>query len=394
MNASEHPPHPKRKVILISMTLGLIIIALALFFYWWIWGRFDEYTDDAYVSGNLVYVTPQISGIVTNIYADDTWYVEEGQVLIELDKTDYIIALDKSKANLAQTIRQIAGLFAEANQKKAQIQVAKAIFIKDAEDFERRSTLVTAGSISKEDFSHASAALMNSYFSLIAAEQDYFSLKTQIEHTTVKTHPLVEKAIQEVKKNWIDLNRCTIKAPTKGLMAQRRAQIGERIEPAESILAIVPLEEIWVEANFKEDQIGSMQIGQKAKIKTDIYGKKVIYEGEVIGMGAGTGSVFSLLPPQNATGNWIKIVQRVPIRISLDPEQILNHPLRLGLSTEVHVNIHSLKNPVNSKEPLSSPLYTTKIFANEEKGSEALIDTIFTENIFTNPSEFYEEDLS
>ncbi len=393
MSPQETLPHPKRNLILISMTLFLLLAAIVFFLYWWVWGRFDEYTDDAYVAGNSVYITPQISGIITNIYADDTWYVQKGQILIELDQTDYKIALDKSSALLGQTIREVAQLFAKTNQKKAQIRVAKAEFLKDSEDFERRSALITSGSVSKEDFSHAIAALTNSYFSLISAEQEYFSLKVQIDHTTVQTHPLVEQAIQGVKERFIELTRCTIKAPTAGLIAQRRAQVGERVTPSEFVLSVVPLEEIWVEANFKEDQIGSMQIGQKATIRTDIYGRLVLYEGEVIGMGAGTGSIFSLLPPQNATGNWIKIVQRVPIRISLNPSQILDFPLRLGLSTEVHVDIHALKSPLLSKEPTLLPVYTTTIFANEEEGVQALIDTIFTNNLPSFSLEFPEEDF-
>ncbi len=387
MSLEETHTHPKRKIILISMTLFLFIIALCFFLYWWMWGRFDEYTDDAYVSGNSIYVTPQISGIITNIYADDTWYVQEGQVLVELDQTDYKIALDTSSAYLGQTIREVAQLFAEVDQKKAQIRVAKAEFIKNSEDFERRSSLVTSGSVSKEDFSHATAALTSSYFSLVAAEQEYFSLQVQIENTTIKTHPLVDQAIQNVKKSWIELGRCTIKAPATGLIAQRRAQVGERVSPAEFILSVIPLDEIWIEANFKEDQIGSMQIGQKARIRTDIYGSRVLYEGEVVGIGAGTGSIFSLLPPQNATGNWIKIVQRVPIRIGLDPSQILDYPLRLGLFTEVHVDIHPLEHPLLSREPISTPLYTTTIFANEEVGSQDLIDSIFANNLSSSSLE-------
>lgn len=391
MSTPETNPHPKRNLILISMTLSFVLIAIGCFLYWWIWGRFDEYTDDAYVTGNSVYITPQISGIITNIYTDDTWYVEQGQILIELDKTDYKIALDKSNAKLGQNIRDVAQLFAEANQKKAQIRVAKAQFIKDAEDFERRSALVTSGSVSKEDFSHSTAALTSSYFTLISIEQGYFSLKAQIDNTTLRTHPLVVQAIQEVKENWIQLSRCTIKAPSTGIVAQRRAQVGERVTPAEFILSIVPLNEIWVEANFKEDQIGSMQIGQKATIRTDIYGSHILYEGEVVGIGAGTGSIFSLLPPQNATGNWIKIVQRVPIRISLNPSQVLNYPLRLGLSTEVNVDIHPLTNPPLPRGSTSTPLYTTTIFANEEEGSEALIDAIFANNKPSFSLEFNED---
>jgi membrane fusion protein (multidrug efflux system) len=386
MTETQTLPHNGRKKALIIMTLIFLMIALSFFIYWWKWGRFNEYTDDAYVSGNLVYVTPQVNGIVTSIYADDTWYVEKGQVLIELDPTDFIIAVEKKKANLAQIVRKVAQLFAQTRKTKAQIRIAKADFIKSAEDYERREILVQSGSISEEDLTHSIAKLTSSYFSLVAAEQNYFSLLSQVENTTISTHPLVKQAIEELKTSWVNLKRSTIKAPTNGLIAQRKAQIGERVQGADPLLAIVPLEEIWVEANFKENQIGSMQVGQKAVIRTDIYGRSVIYEGEIIGIGGGTGSIFSILPPQNATGNWIKIVQRVPIRISLPIEKIVEHPLRLGLSTEVNVDIHPLEDPCPPQKTLSTPLYTTTIFAEEEEGINDVIETIIQSNLPSFPA--------
>lgn len=374
-------PHPKRTKILLLMTLIFGIIAISFLFYWWKWGRFDEYTDDAYVTGNLVYVTPQVSGIVTSIYADNTWFVEKEQVLIQLDPTDFVIALDQSKADLAQTVRQVAKLFAQTRQSKAQIRVAKSTFIKTAEDYERREALIASGSVSQEDLTHSIAAMTSAYFRLIAAEQNYLSLLAQVENTTIETHPLVKQAIQKLKTTWIDLKRTTIKAPTNGIIAQRKAQVGERVNPSEPLLAVVPVNEIWIEANYKEDQIGHMQIGQRATIRTDIYGRSIVYDGEIVGIGGGTGSVFSLLPPQNATGNWIKIVQRVPVRISLPIEKILDHPLRLGLSAEVHVDIHPLENPAPAQTALTTALYTTAIFADEENGVEDIINTILQENL-------------
>ena len=371
----------QRKKVLSIITLCLIAISLSLFFYWWKWGRFDEYTDDAYVTGNLVYVTPQVSGIVTSIYADNTWYVEKGQILIQLDPTDYILKLEKAKFHLAQTVRSVAKLFSQTRQAKAQIQISKSTFIKSAEDYERREILINSGSVSQEDLTHSIAALTSSYFALISAEQNYFSLLAQVENTTISTHPLVQEASQILKTAWVDLKRCTIEAPSSGLIAQRSAQVGEKVEPAEPLLAVIPLEEIWVEANFKENQIGSMEIGQKATIHTDIYGRSVVYEGEVVGIGGGTGSIFSILPPQNATGNWIKIVQRVPIRISLPEDMLLQYPLRLGLSTEVHVDIHPLEHPMNPKTALSTPLYTTPIFLKEEEGVDTVIETIIQTNM-------------
>ena len=377
----EKKTHPKRARILLQITGLFLLIALTCFLYWWIWARFNEYTDDAYVSGNLIYITPQVSGIVTQIYADDTQRVRKNQLLFELDKTDFVIALEKSKANLAETIRDVAQLFIQAKQKQALILAAKAEFTKNGEDFERRASLINSGGVSAEDLSHAEAALITSYFLLISKEQDFFSSCAQIEGTTVENHPKVLKAMEELKNAWVQLKRCTLRAPTDGLLAQRSAQVGQRVNPAEPLLAIIPLDQMWVEANFKEDQIGKMQIGQMANITTDTYGTSVPFQGKIVGIGGGTGSVFSVLPPQNATGNWIKIVQRVPVRIQLKEEEIKINPLRLGLSLEVTVDIHSIKaSAIPSIAPEAS-LYETNIFANEENGVRELIESILLANL-------------
>jgi len=384
-------PHPKRKLILWSITLFFTVIAIGWVFYYLMWGRFDEYTDDAYVSGNLIYVTPQVEGIITKIYADDTLCVQKGEVLIELDPVDLKIALEKSKASLAESVRKVAALFAEGSQKKASIAIAKAKFIKDAEDFERRSLLVDSGSVSKEDLSHAEAALSSSYFSLIVNEQSYFSVLAQVENTEIPTHPFVRTAAAEMKEAWVRLRRAVIKAPAAGLVAQRSAQTGERVNPAQPLLAVVPLDQIWVDANFKEDQLGKMRIGQKAKIRTDIYGRSVVYTGHVVGIGAGTGSVFSLLPPQNATGNWIKIVQRIPVRIALDEEEITNHPLRIGLSMKVHVDIRKPEEDCAEGIARGVPIYATDIFGDEEDGVQEEIDAVIQNNLPTFTSKLQSE---
>lgn len=374
-------PHPKRKRILLQITGALLLIAIIVFLYWLIWARFNEYTDDAYVSGNLVYVTPQVSGIVTQIYADNTQRVHKNQILFELDKTDFIIALEKSKAELAETVRDVAQLFIQARQKQALILAAKAEFTKNGEDFERRVALIESGGVSAEDLSHSEAALISSYFILISREQDFFSSCAQIDNTTVESHPKVREAIEKLKHAWIELKRCTLKAPTDGLIAQRSAQVGQRVNPAEPLLAVIPLDQMWVEANFKEDQIGKMQIGQVAKVTTDTYGSSVPFHGEIVGIGGGTGSVFSVLPPQNATGNWIKIVQRVPVRIKLKEEEIKTNPLRLGLSLEVNVDIHTIGASSIPAIASESSLYETNIFKGEEDGSQKLIESILFANL-------------
>lgn len=374
-------PHAKRNLILWSITAFVLLVGLGIFLYRLLWGRFHEYTNDAYVSGNLVYVTPQVSGIVTSIYIDDTELVEEGHLLIELDKTDFHIALDLSKADLADQIRSVAQLFLQVKQAVAMVQVTKARFAQNAEDFERRKALVDSGSVSIENFEHAEHALTESFFSLAASEASYFSLFAQIDKTTIENHPRVQKAEQHLKDAFVQMKRATLRAPVKGLVAERTVQVGQRVKAGEPLFSIIPLDRVWVDANFKEVQIGKMQIGQHVSVYSDVYGRSVEYHGRIGGIGGGTGSVFSVLPPQNATGNWIKIVQRVPVRIFLDPKEIISHPLRLGLSMEATVDIHDIhESSIPSLIP-TRPLYKTNIFMNEEEGVDALIEEIFKANL-------------
>lgn len=371
----------KRKKILVTMSVIFLTIAVGIFLYWFLWGRFHEYTNDAYVSGNLVYVTPQVSGIVTSINIDNTEFVQEGDLSIEIDPIDHEIALQSSKAELADTIRSVAELFLQAKKALALIDVAKAEFIQTSQDFERRTELIDSGSVSIEDFEHAENALASSYFSLVSAEANYLSLFAQVGKTSVQEHPRVQKAIENLKNAWIQRRRCTIKAPVGGLVAERSVQVGQRVTQGQSLFAIIPLEQMWIDANFKEVQIGKMQIGQKVSLYSDVYGNSVPYHGHIIGIGGGTGSVFSILPPQNATGNWIKIVQRVPVRIGLNPAELKNAPLRLGLSMEATVDIrnigqHSVPPPI-----VSHALYKTWVFDQEEEGVQDLIQEIFTANL-------------
>lgn len=374
------PPKSKRKVILWSMSLFFLAIALGLFFYWMTWGRFHEYTNDAYVSGNLVYVTPQVSGIVTSIYIDDTQLVEEGHLLIELDKTDFLIQIEKDKAELADTIRNVAEIFLQTKQALALLEVSKQHLDQTSEDFERRMELIESGSISQEDLEHAKHALISAYFSLESQKAHYLSLLAQTDQTTVETHPRVLKSIEKLKTSWLEYKRSSLKAPAKGLIAQRSVQVGQRIHAGEPLLAIVPLDQIWVDANFKEVQIGKMQIGQKVSLSSDVYGSSIEYHGRIGGIGGGTGSVFSVLPPQNATGNWIKIVQRVPVRIYLNPREVLQYPLRPGLSMQATVNIHDIGEPSIPHPVKTKSLYETHIFEGEESGIEPIIKEIFDAN--------------
>lgn len=372
---------PRRKAWIFGYIFTALLIGAAIFIYWWGWLRFEEYTDDAYVAGNMVALTPQITGIVTSINADETDIVEKGQLIIELDTTDFAVAFEQKKAELAEALRHVVSLFEKVGELGAEMEQKKAILWKSALDYEHRKNLVESGGVSIEDFEHSEADLRAAFAALIDVEHALTSALAQVERTTVVTHPTVEKAQERLKEAYIQLNRCKIFAPVRGMVAQRRAQVGERVIAAEKLLAIVPLDEIWVYANFKEVQLKKMKLGQPVKMTADIYGSSVEYHGKVIGIAAGTGSVFSIIPPQNATGNWIKIVQRVPVRITLDPEEITANPLRLGLSMEVTVDIHDTEGSSLGTVKSQKPVYETDIFDQQLVGADAIIDEIIHENV-------------
>lgn len=375
------PDHHKRnKAMVITIFIFLFLGGLILA-YWLIWGRFYPYTDDAYVDGNNIVLTPQIPGIVVALSVMDADYVSQGKVLIELDKTDALISLDKAVAGLGNAVREVMKMFEQVKQDEAFIVMKKAEFVKSAQDYEHRKILIEDGGVSLEDLQHAEAALQSSFADLIAIEHQYVSDLAQVENTTIDTHPLVDQAKNSVRDAWVFYQRCTIKAPVSGIVAQRTVQVGERVNPAQSLLAIVPLDQMWVTANYKETQLSKMRVGQPAKITSDIYGGDVVFHGKVAGLGGGTGSIFSVLPPQNATGNWIKIVQRIPVRIVLNPEEIKEHPLRLGLSMEVRVDVHDTDKPYIPAIRPDQMLFSTDVFETQEIGAEELINEVIEANL-------------
>lgn len=380
--ASNNKSNKKRNRVLLLLSVGIFLIGTAYFIYWITYGRFHEYTDDAYVNGNTVMITAQVPGIVTTIYVQDTDYVTKDTPLVQLDTTDHQITLEKTKQDLAETVREVAQLFASARQKEAEIEELKAIFIKKALDYERRTSLVSSGSVSKEDFEHATSDMASAYFALIATEEAYFGLMAQIDNTTIETHPLVDNAKQAVREAWVNLRRCTLYAPVSGIIAQRTVQVGKWVEPTQALLSVVPLDQMWIDANFKEVQLSRMRVGQPVRLKADMYGGSVAFQGTVVGVGGGTGSVFSVLPPQNATGNWIKIVQRVPVRIDLPPKMLQEHPLRLGLSMEVTVDTTNTEGSMSpAPRPLEIPRFATDIYNREEEGVDQVIEDIILANM-------------
>lgn len=362
--------------IWIVVFLGLCFLAR-----WWFYARFYEYTNDAYVNGNQVFLTPQVGGIVTSVFTDDTDFVIEGKVLVQLDTTDAQIALDLAAAHLGQMVREVCQLFERVAELEAMIKERRAVFMRTTQDFEHRTALIDEGAVSLEDLEHAEAALEESFSLLDATEHQYTAALAQVNNTTIETHPLVEQAQQQFRQAYVNLKRCTLLAPTTGIVAQRNVQVGKQVTWGEPLLAIVPLDQMWIDGNFKEVQLSGVRVGQPVKINVDLWGGRIPFTGTVVGIAGGTGSIFSVLPPQNATGNWIKIVQRLPVRVALKPEEIRQHPLRLGLSCEVTIDIHNKELLMIPKEKTPLPIYQTDALSDQEEGVETLIAKIIEENL-------------
>lgn len=364
----------KRKLYLAILALAVALGIAGAYLYHTLYGRFYEETDDAYVNGNLVQITPQITGTVTRIAVDDGDYVEAGQALVWLDPSDTQVALQSAEANLARTVRQVRGLFSNVDGYKAQVASRRVEVQRAKADFERRGRLAKSGAISREELAHAQDALTNAQNALTAAQQQLDTSRALVDDTVIASHPDVMAAAAQLRQAFLNHARSTLVAPVSGYVAQRAVQVGGRVQPGAALMAVVPLEQIWIDANFKETQLSRMRIGQPVEITADLHGDDVRYRGTVESLGVGTGSAFSLLPAQNATGNWIKIVQRLPVRIRLEPDNLQTHPLRIGLSTAVTVDLHDQNGPQLSQRPPQQPRFSTAVYDDQLGEANALIE--------------------
>jgi membrane fusion protein, multidrug efflux system len=371
----------KRKRMMTLLVIVILIAAVAYGLYYFLDARFHEDTDDAYVNGNVVQITPQVTGTVVSVNADDTQTVKEGDPLVVLDGADARIALQQAEANLGQTVRQVRGLFVDDNQYQAQVALRQSDLSKAQDDLRRRMQVAQTGAVSQEEISHARDAVRAAQASLDAAQQQLASNRALTANTTIATHPNVMAAAAKVRDAYLAYARNTLPAPVTGYVAKRSVQVGQRVSPGTPLMAIVPLNAVWVDANFKEVQLKHMRIGQPVEMTADVYGSSVTYHGTVIGFSAGTGSAFSLLPAQNATGNWIKVVQRLPVRISLDPQELAKHPLRIGLSMQVDVNI---KQDGGQLGEAPNTVYSTNVFEKYGDQADAEIARIIAENAGQN----------
>ncbi len=347
---------PGRRRALWLLSALVLLAAAAWGVYWMLVLRHIESTDNAYVHAPLVQITPRIDGTVAEVLVDDTDAVAAGQTLVRLDPTDARLALQRSQSALAQAVRalrvlraQDGSLDAQSKLKRAQVESARVDLARAEQDAVRRRALVVSGAVSKEEMTHADAALTAARSALAAAlsaqtaaEQQALGNLALSEGTTrVADHPSVKSAAAALREAWLSLQRTELRAPQAGQIARRTVQVGQRVAAGSVLMALIPLDQVWVEANFKEVQLRRMRVGQPVTLHADAYGSGVEYRGRIAGIGAGTGAAFALLPAQNATGNWIKIVQRVPVRIELVDGPLADHPLRVGLSMFATVQLDS-----------------------------------------------------
>ncbi|AVP56677.1 efflux RND transporter periplasmic adaptor subunit [Pulveribacter suum] len=408
------PPTPlqakaRRKRALVLLAAVVVVGAVAFGLYDWLVASHYEHTDNAYVQGNIVQITPQTGGTVMAIAADDTDFVRAGSTLVQLDPADARVALSQAEAALAQAVRQARTLYAnnetlaaqirlrqaDATRAQADIERAQAEVARAQDDARRRQQLASAGAVSTEEMNHAQTQLTAARTQLAAAQaaagaaqagvaaarEQLTSNRSLTQGVDVRQHPSVLAAAAKLREAWLASRRTQLLAPVDGYVARRSVQLGQRVAAGSPLMAIVPLKEVWVDANFKENQLRNLRLGQPATLTADLYGKKVQYTGTVAGMGVGTGAAFALLPAQNATGNWIKVVQRVPVRVALDASQVAEHPLRVGLSMNVEVDTRQQDGPSLAEAPRSAPLAQTRVFDQLEDGAEEEVARIIDANL-------------
>jgi membrane fusion protein (multidrug efflux system) len=358
----------KRKLLLSLLVASLAIAGAAYGAYYFLDARFHVDTDDAYVNGNVVQITPQVTGTVIAVNADNTQVVKKGEPVVQIDPADAKIALQQAEANLGQTVRQIHGLYVDDDKYRADIAQRQSDLSKAQDDLRRRLSTGMTGAVSDEEISHARDAVRSAQAALDAARQQLGANRALTANTSVEKHPDVMASAAHVRDAYLAYARTTLPAPVTGYIAQRTVQVGQRVSPGTPLMSVVPLEQVWVDANFKEWQLRHIRVGQPVDLTADVYGSTVVYHGKVVGSTPGTGSA----------GNWIKVVQRLPARIEIPPAELEKHPLRVGLSMNVDVDV---KDPDGAQLGTGSPsTYETDVFAKYGDDADAAIARIIAEN--------------
>ncbi|MFT3735115.1 MAG: HlyD family efflux transporter periplasmic adaptor subunit [Rhodocyclaceae bacterium] len=355
--ATPAPQPGARKRGMARLAIIFLLLAGAGGAWWFFKMRGHESTEDAYVAAHIVQITPQIGGTVAAVRVNDTQSVKAGDVLVQLDPVDAQLALRQAETALAQSVRELRGVYANLNSLGEAIKVREAEVARTADLLERRAGLAGTGAVAQEEIDQAREADKVARAALRVAREQLAAASVQTAGVRIDEHPAVQRAASKVEEAAVALARTTLRAPVDGVVARRNVQVGQRIAPGAPLMAVVPLDDVWVNANFKESQLRDMRIGQVVRVHADVYGSNVNYAGRIVGLSAGTGAVFSLLPAQNATGNWIKVVQRVPVRVALDAEQLKAHPLRAGLSVEAEVDVRQAAGePVAAAHAEAAPL--------------------------------------
>ncbi|HWM71224.1 MAG TPA: efflux RND transporter periplasmic adaptor subunit [Steroidobacteraceae bacterium] len=378
------PRRSKRWLLLSILGGAFLLIGAAYTAYWSSVLRYQQSTDDAYVNGNVVQITPQISGTVVSIGADDTQFVKAGQALVRLDQADAKVALDQSEAQLAKTVREVRNMFATSAQLRAAVELRQSDLAMAQKDLARRERLGNSGAISNEELQHARDSVRGAEAALMSAQQQLAGNQARVDGTTLENHPDVRNASAAVRNAYLTYSRTTLPAPVSGFVARRAVQLGQRVGPGAALMSVVPLDQVWVDANFKEPQLANMRVGQPVTLTADLYGGGFRYHGKIAGFGAGTGSAFALLPAQNATGNWIKIVQRVPVRIALDPQEMAAHPLQIGLSMKVEVSVRDGSGERLPQLAHNAPAYSTDVFHSVDEAADTRVQEIIAANDSVN----------
>jgi len=371
----------KRRRVLLIVASAFILAGLIWFLLWLFVFSTRVKTDNAYVGGNQVAISAQVPGTVVAILADDTQHVDAGQMLVKLDSTDADTRLQQARSALAQAVRSVRQQTSSASSADAQVVNARLALKKAEADLKRRLPLIAAQAESPEIVQHMRDGVDQAQASVSAAESQSAAAHAAVEGTDVAQNPVVLQARANFRAAWVAAQRNAIYAPVSGYVAERSVQLGNSVAAGQQLMTVVPLHDLWIDANFKESQLRHIRIGQPVTVTSDLYGSDAEYQGKVIGLGAGTGSVFSLLPAQNATGNWIKVVQRVPVRIALDNQALDKHPLRIGLSADVTVDIRDDKGSVLANTPAQQPVAQTTVYDQMASKADAEADRIISANL-------------
>ena len=372
----------QRKKGLSIFILLLLLISIGSVAYWYFFIKGFEETEDAYVSGNQVMVSAQVAGNISKINVDNMDPVQAGDVLLELDDTNAKLSFEQAKSNLANAVRQVSQLNYTVKQLKSAVRANEITLAQAQGNLNRRVQLVKDGAIDKESFQHAKEAVELAKANLTTSQNQLGANQALLLDGPLSEQPQIQSAVSNLKQAWLNLERTKIRSPIKGYVARRNAQVGQAVSVGGALMAVVTTDQMWLDANFKETQLTHMRIGQPAEIHFDLYGKDKTFNGKVVGIEMGTGSAFSLLPTQNATGNWIKVVQRVPVRIQLDPQQLAENPLRIGLSATVKVNVSDSQGETLRNQAPSTTLYSTNVLQYDESAVNNLIESIIRDNSY------------